>query len=803
MELKRALFNHAYALLNDEQRDAVTTVSGPRLILAGAGSGKTTVLVKRIIHIIKYGTAYESDYVPADADESTLIRFEYALSHMSPEDTERLVLGSFAENPCPPWAMLAITFTNKAAGEIKSRLEASFPNEGEDAISAGDIWAGTFHSICMRILRRYGELVGYSRGFTIYDTDDSKRLISECMKELKIDEKTLPIKTVMNEISRAKDKLLTPEQYADAAGGDFKTGKVADIYKLYETRLHGANALDFDDIILETVHLLRDFPEVREHYTRQFRYVSVDEYQDTNRAQFELTRLLTGEHCNLMVVGDDDQSIYKFRGATIENILSFDRTFADAKIIKLEENYRSTANILNAANAVIGHNSERRGKKLWTAGGEGEKITFSELSDQNIEAKYISDKISALTESGEASYRDCAVLYRMNAQSQPIEAAFAKGGIPYRMLGGLRFYDRKEIRDIIAYLAVILNPTDTARLRRIINEPKRKIGNTAVAAAGDIAAAEGTYLYDVLTRADSYVALRRTAPAIAEFVRIIEALREYSESGASVAEIIDRTSELTGYREMLINGGEAERDRLENLEQLISNAYEYDKGEDTSLSGFLEDAALVSDIDRYDEEADAVVLMTIHSAKGLEFPYVFLPGLEDGIFPGMQSIMSLSGGEIEEERRLAYVAITRAKRRLYITKAHQRMLYGQSRYNPTSRFVSEIPAELLNDETSPEIQSFGKDSAHKKNSFSFGQQKKQSPTERFPQGAGVKVDMNAAKATPDEIFKPGDIVKHLKFGRGEIVSVSELGGDYMYEIIFDNFGTKKLMASYARLKRTE
>ncbi|MCD8311422.1 MAG: UvrD-helicase domain-containing protein [Firmicutes bacterium] len=800
--LKRRLFERAYCDLNAEQFRAVTSVTGPLLVLAGAGSGKTTVLVKRIVHIIKYGTAYESEYVPEDADENTLIRFEYALSEMQPREIEKLILGGFAENPCPTWAILAITFTNKAAGEIKSRLAAAFP-EGEqiNGSSTSDIWAGTFHSVCMRILRRYGDYIGCRSGFTIYDTDDTKRLISESMKELQIDEKTLPVRSVMNEISRAKDKLLSPDDFAEAAGGDFRRGKIAEIYRQYEARLEASNALDFDDIIFKTVNLLRDFPDVREKYNRQFRYVSVDEYQDTNRAQFELTKLLTGSHSNLMVVGDDDQSIYKFRGATIENILSFDKSFGDAKIIKLEQNYRSTANILNAANAVIGHNSERRGKKLWTDLGEGAKITFSELSDQNAEARYIAGKISSLAEAGEASYRDIAVLYRMNAQSQPIEAAFAKAGIPYRMLGGLRFYDRKEIRDVIAYLSVILNPSDTMRLSRIINEPKRKIGITAVNAAKDIADAEGTYLYDVLTRADSYMALKRSAPAIAEFVRIIETLREFSES-ASVAETIDRTLELTGYREMLIAAGDVERDRLENIEQLISNAYEYDSGENPTLLGFLEDAALVSDIDKYDETADAVVMMTIHSAKGLEFPYVFLPGLEDGIFPGMQSIMSISDGEIEEERRLAYVAITRAKKRLFITKAHQRMLYGQSRYNPTSRFVGEIPKELIDDETSPDA-GYGAGAPRRRETFTFGNQRKVPTKEKYPQGAGVKVDLTPGKTTPAEVFAVGDAVKHMKFGRGEIISVTEVGGDYMYEIIFDEVGTKKLMASYARLKRAD
>ncbi len=816
LKLKRQLFDRVYADLNDMQREAVTTVSGPLLVLAGAGSGKTTVLVKRIVHIIKYGRAYESDYVPDTADEAALMRYEYALKEFSPEDIEKYVLPEFKLDPCPPWAMLAITFTNKAAGEIKERLKAaldtddgqtSAENASEESSppkksGADEIWAGTFHSICMRILRRHGALVGLRPGFTVYDTDDAKKLISDIMKNLNIDEKSLPIKSVMNTISRAKDKLQTAEKFSSLAIGDFRNEKIAEIYRAYAARMIESNAVDFDDIVLHTVNLLRNNEDVADSYRRRFRYVSVDEYQDTNRAQFVLTSLLTGPHNNLMVVGDDDQSIYRFRGATIENILGFDHEYGETKVIKLEENYRSTKTILDAANAVIAKNEGRRGKTLWTAGERGERIMLRECENQNHEAKFITDTIETLVSAG-AKYKDFAILYRMNAQSAPIETAMVKAGIPHRLLGTVRFYDRKEIKDVIAYLCLLVNPDDGLRLKRIINEPKRKIGAASVAAAEQIAFVEGKSIYEVIKEAGAHVALARTASAFGEFVRLIESLREFSET-ATVSETIERTVELTGYREMLRAAGEAEKERLENVEQLIANAYEYDKTEDPSLYGFLEEVALVSEVDKYDEDADAVVLMTVHGSKGLEFPIVFLPGMEEGIFPGMQSATDPS--ELEEERRLAYVAITRAKKRLIITRAHQRMLYGQTRYNPQSRFVDEIPPELIDEDTVR----YGQSQPMRQRSWDFTEQQ-QPETPRFGGYAQKKPDFRAVSAHPVsptpklnktvEPLKAGDIVTHRTFGRGEIISARNMGGDVMYEIIFDNVGTKKLMASFARLKK--
>ncbi|NLN23631.1 MAG: UvrD-helicase domain-containing protein, partial [Clostridiales bacterium] len=611
LKLKRALFDRAYSSLNVEQRRAVFSVRGPLLVLAGAGSGKTTVLIKRIVHIIKFGDAYESDFVPDDIDENTLLRYEYALSELTPEEIEEQVLPEFASSPCPPWAMLAITFTNKAAGEIKNRLAAALEKKGENGQSIGDslddtgIWAGTFHSICVRILRKYGEHVGCRSGFTIYDTDDSKKVISECMKALHFDERTLPIKTVMNEISRAKDRLETAEEYAANVGADFRLSRIAQVYKMYEERLAASNAVDFDDIILKTVTLLSEHDDIRDYYRRRFRYISVDEYQDTNHAQFVLVNLLTGEHRNLMVVGDDDQSIYKFRGATIENILTFDSCYEDARIVRLEQNYRSTLTILEAANSVIANNTGRKGKRLWTAGENGEKIKARAFFDQNSEADFICRKISELVESG-FSYRDIAVLYRVNAQSAPLEMAFSRNKIPHRLLGALRFFERKEVRDILAYISLAQNPHDNLRLKRIINEPKRKIGAMTIETAELIAAAEGTSIYNIISSAKKYPALLRAVPALKDFVTLIETLREFART-STVAELIDRTVELSGYRDMLLAAGEAEADRLENIDALISMAVDYDKNEDASLEGFLEEVALISDVDKYDETADAVV----------------------------------------------------------------------------------------------------------------------------------------------------------------------------------------------------
>ncbi|MBQ8005830.1 MAG: UvrD-helicase domain-containing protein, partial [Clostridia bacterium] len=576
------------------------------------------------------------------------------------------------------------------------------------------------------------------------------------MKKLNIDEKILPIKTVQNEISRAKDRLMTPIMFDEEAGSDFRLRKVADIYIEYQKQLKTSNALDFDDIIMQTVKLLEEDDEVRAYYQKRFRYVCVDEYQDTNRAQFVLTSLLSGGSKNLMVVGDDDQSIYKFRGATIENILDFDRTYKDAKIIKLEQNYRSTQNILDAANEVIKNNSGRRGKKLWTAKNEGEKINLRRLDDQNLEARYIIDTVNAMVSKGEKHYRDFAVLYRVNAQSNNIERALAKSAIPYRVLGGVRFADRKEIKDIVAYLQLINTHADRERLLRIINEPKRKIGPKAIEAIIDIASEEGCSLFDVIRNSEKYFLLSNYSARLSEFADIIEELTELSGK-VSIDVLVRETLERTGYRRMYEEAGEEEAERLENLEEFISNVIEYQQNnEEPSLTGFLEETALVADVDRYDENADAVVLMTVHSAKGLEFPVVFLPGLEDGIFPGMQSILDPT--ELEEERRLAYVAITRAKERLFLTHTKCRLLYGRTQYNPVSRFVEEIPTALLNNETE-NIQA----------QSSFGVRRMASTYAQPSSREEITVNKQLFKQPTKKnivVYSEGDRVSHLTFGEG-------------------------------------
>jgi len=787
LRAKRALFEKVYSDLNDKQREAVFTVNNPLLILAGAGSGKTTVLVRRVAFLIRYGNAYYSDDVRVALTESFVTALEQAI-HLPTEDILP-ILSEFICDPCPPWRVLAITFTNKAANEIKHRLAASF----DDPTVATDIWAGTFHSICMRILRQFGDRVGYQQGFSVYDTDDSKKAITNAMKTCNIDDKTLPIRSVQNAISRAKDKLMTPENMAAEAGADYRMKQIARVYATYQKQLKASNALDFDDIIMQTVLLLQDDAEVRTQYQRRFRYICVDEYQDTNEAQFALTSILAAGSRNLMVVGDDDQSIYRFRGATIENILNFDRVFSDAKVIKLEQNYRSTQNILDGANAVIQNNSGRKGKTLWTSNGRGEKIHLKKADDALAEARFIIDTVNKKVENGDCSFRDFAVLYRTNAQSANIERTFAKSGVPYRMLGGVRFTDRKEIRDLVAYLQLINNHNDRERLMRIINEPRRKIGDKTLEAVEAIAVEQQCSVFDVLQQANRYTALARSASTLMSFAALIEDLTELSKT-VTLETLINETLDRTGYRQMIKDMGEEEADRLDNLGEFISGAVEYEQAnEESSLTGFLEETALVADVDRYDETADAVVMMTIHSAKGLEFPVVFLPGMEDGLFPSMQTIM---GGDIEmeEERRLAYVAITRAKRELYIIHAGNRMLYGRTQYNPPSRFLKEIPEELIENLNPP------------KAPIASGDQPKTyfSAQSKY-QYKDVTVNKNlfktAERGTSGATFDVGDHVSHLTFGTGEIISVKQMGADKMYEIVFDKAGTKKLMASYAKLKK--
>ncbi len=784
---KRALFDIYYGDLNDMQRTAVYRTEGPLLVLAGAGSGKTTVLVKRIAYIIKYGNAYYDDKIPYGLTEARVAQLESA-AKLSKEEIEN-ILPEFITSPCPPWRMLAITFTNKAANEIKARLAAIFNDE---SISS-EIWAGTFHSICLRILRSHYELCGLKSGFTIYDADDTKKAIQAAMKELNIDEKMLPIRGVASQISRAKEKLQSPEAFAAQSNGDFRMEQVARIYKKYEDRMANSNALDFDDIILRTVELLRDNIDIREKYAGRFLYASIDEFQDTNSAQFMLTALLSGTHRNLMVVGDDDQSIYRFRGATVENILGFDKSYTDAKIIKLEQNYRSTQNILDAANHVISHNDSRHGKTLWTENGSGEKIHIRKLDNQDQEARHIADTIGKLVASGSRKYSDFAVLYRMNAQANSLETVFAKSGLPYRVLGGTRFSDRKEIRDIVAYLQLINNHSDRERLLRIINEPRRKIGDKTLEGIAQIAAEQGTSMFRIIETADRYAALSRSAENLLGFARLINELSRLAGE-VSIEELVRQTLDRSGYRQMLIDGGAPEKDRLDNLDEFISGVIEYqNRTEEPTLTGFLEETALVADVDRYDESADAVVLMTVHSSKGLEFPIVFLPGMEDGIFPGMQA--SLDNRELEEERRLAYVAITRAKEELYILHTASRMMYGRTQANPPSLFLNEIPSTLIDRQNISKYSDRGQSSAQVKVYYS------ESRAQSASTGGGITVNARPKPSTSASNFNVGDIVQHMSFGTGEIISVKQMGSDTLYEIVFDKVGTKKLMGTYARLKK--
>lgn len=805
IKAKRRLFEKAQSNLNDRQRDAVFATEGPLLVIAGAGSGKTTVLVQRIAQIIKYGNAYWSEEVPNDLSELTVSALEEAATY--PAEFIAPILDEFITSPCPPWNVLAITFTNKAANEMKERLGRMF----DDPEVPKSIWAGTFHSICMRILRKYGDRLGYKDNLTIYDTDDTKKLLAAIMKEQNIDEKSFTIKSVVGTISKAKENLLDPDGYEQNSKMGYREKIYARIYREYQKRMEASNALDFDDIIMQTVFLLRDDEEVRKYYAGKFRYICVDEYQDTNPAQFALCSLFASTWRNIMVVGDDDQSIYRFRGATIENILSFDTTYPDARVIKLEQNYRSTKTILDAANAVIGKNSGRRPKTLWTENGSGKKIVLEECEDEAGEARRISDIILKLVAEKKYSYRDFAVLYRVNAQANTIERTFAKSALPYRIYGGVRFGDRKEIKDVVAYLQLINNPADRVRLKRIINEPRRKIGEVTLNAVESIAEETGKSMFEVMREANRHIALSRSAHILVGFAEMIDGLRKMLEDGCPLDAFVTNVLERTGYRQMLIDGGEAEKDRLDNVDEFVSGVIEYMKNnEEPTLTGFLEETALVADVDRFDETADAVVLMTIHSAKGLEFPVAIIPGLEEGIFPGLQSQNDPS--ELEEERRLAYVAITRAKKELFLLHSERRLLYGRTMYNPISRFVEDIPAELVDEKVKEQPKkaseySWGNYSSSPKTYISSSPSANMRPVQRpgarpitTVQRPAVTPKTTVAKK-PSVIFAPGERVKHPAFGVGEIISAKQMGSDTLYEVVFENVGTKKLMATYAKLTK--
>ena len=790
--VKRKLFDRAYSKLNEEQRYAVYTVNGPLLVLAGAGSGKTTVLVKRIEFIIKYGNAVLSDYMPFGITEEDVDAYEDLLRNGSDEDLKE-ALNDFAYGACPAWRVLAITFTNKAANEMKERLDKAF---GDEEVSS-QIWTGTFHKICMRILRRYSAEAGLGASYTIYDTDDSKKAIKAATERINLDEKNYPSKSVMSFISRAKENLVTPEEALANVEADPKANlrekNYARIYAEYQKGLDSSDALDFDDIIMKTVQLLEANAEVREYYQNKFKYVLVDEYQDTNYAQFKLTELLSGGFKNLMVVGDDDQSIYKFRGATIENILNFDKSFPAATVIKLEQNYRSTQNILDAANAVIANNKGRKGKNLWTSSGKGNKITLINANDQDDEARNVADVISSKVAAKEYSFKDFAILYRANAQSRSFENTLIKSGIPYRIMGGVRFGDREEIKDMMAYLQLAANRKDNERLKRIINKPKRKIGDRPVEILTMISAETNRPMLDILEDGERYGALVKFMPQLRVFVDIMNDLSKKKDE-LPLNEFFEYAIDRTGYRADLEARGEEGSERLDNLKELVSNAVEYmANAEEPSLEGFLEESILVSDVDRYDESDDKVALMTIHSAKGLEFPIVFLPGMEEGIFPSEKTIYADNADEeLEEERRLAYVAITRAKKELYVIHTAMRVYFGRTTNNQLSRFIKEIPEENI------EMKGAVKSRPTQKKLYYTESTQTSKPSATVNT---LTVTASPAKsASPASgMIEPGKRVKHRAFGEGTVLSSKKMGNDILYEIIFDTAGTKKLFGNYAKL----
>lgn len=783
LELRKKVIDKEFSRMNPMQKKAIYNVNGPVLILAGAGSGKTTVLVNRIANLIKYGNAYNSSYTAFEPTESDVEAIKAYLNGETEDmfDFEDLM----SDYPAQPWQILAITFTNKAATELKERLEKMLGPE------ANDIWASTFHSSCARILRRNGEALGFTKHFTIYDTDDSKRLMKECQRVLGIEDKYLGHKTILNEISIAKDSLVSPLEYRNTCGKDVRSVKIADAYQEYQKRLKAADAMDFDDIIYNTVRLFENNPDVLEYYQNKFKYIMVDEYQDTNHAQYRLVSLLAGKHNNLCVVGDDDQSIYRFRGATIENILSFEEQFFNSLVIKLEENYRSTQNILDAANAVIKHNRQRKGKSLWTSNGEGDKITNITAYDENDEAKLIVESIFNNTSGTNAyNFSDVAVLYRMNAQSNAIEQALVRSGIPYRVIGGQRFYDRMEIRDALAYLTVINNPSDEIRLRRIINTPKRGIGDTTVNKAAEIASQLGISLFEVCAHSDEYADLAKSAKKLKEFTDMIESVREQADK-LTIDQIFSLIMELSGYTASLALDEQKGQERIENVSELMSNLVNFTKenGEDATLNDFLEEVALMTDIDNYNSQTDAVVLMTLHSAKGLEFPIVYIPGMEEGIFPGFRCF---NEEDIEEERRLAYVGITRAKKKLYISRAISRMLFGNTSRNRASRFLDEIPKSLM------------EETGRQQNKSPFLSQGISASTSSFysqpPKTSKVNLGFSKTEPKPQNTcnYKVGDTVTHKKFGTGVILQITPMANDTMLTIAFNEVGTKKLMANYTK-----
>ena len=779
--LKQQAFRKYFHSLNEQQQQAVFSVNGPVLVLAGAGSGKTTAIISRIVNMIYFGDGYaQADgYLP----EEDAVWLQAYIDGKEPEDVERL-REILAIAPIRPWNILAITFTNKAAGEMRARLASTL---GEELASS--VHASTFHSACVQILRRSIERLGYGSDFAIYDADDSRKLMKSCLADCNVSEKQFPPRGIVQEISNAKDAMISPEEMWEDAGEDYRKQTVARLYAAYQRHLRESNALDFDDIIYLTVELFRRFPEELAKYQYRFPYVLVDEYQDTNHAQYQLISLLTHASGNLCVVGDDDQSIYRFRGATIENILGFEEEFPDCTVIRLEQNYRSTQNILDAANSVIANNTGRKSKHLWTNAGAGEKITWYRAADESDESAYVSDTILKQVKAGE-KYSDHAILYRMNAQSNMLERALVHKGIPYRIYGGTRFYDRKEIKDILAYMSIVENPNDRVRFERIVNEPKRGIGNATLALLLQISQDLHLSPLEVLQNVEQYPALSKKKAALKKFAELWEALIT-AEREQPLEQFLDTILEKTGYHGMLESMGEEGSFRLENIEELKTSILTYqNEAEEASLGGFLEEISLYTDVDKYEPDQDTVMLMTVHSAKGLEFRNVFLVGMEQGVFPGNRSLSTPQ--DLEEERRLAYVALTRAKEKLTLTTAASRMLFGMTMRNPPSQFLEEIDKSLLEEKTSRRQSKRGipAGNAESVQSISLLQQQMAASKKRVYQ------------AQPKE-FHLGERVRHAVFGDGTVLSITKMANDAMLEVGFDQVGTKRLMASHPKIKKLE
>ncbi len=778
VQLRKKIMEKETSHLNDRQQQAVLTVRGPLLVLAGAGSGKTTVLVNRIAHILRWGEAYESTALYGDYSDEEIRQIRQAADGEISLPDE--LADKLSVSKVNPWRILAITFTNKAANELKNRICSKVGTAGND------IWASTFHSACMRILRRYGDMLGYEDHFTIYDTDDQKRVVRDCMKTLDVDEKIISVKNFIGEISHAKDSMISPETMKKNAGTDVRIMTIAKVYKEYQKRMLAANAMDFDDIIYNTVELFSEFPEILEKYQEQFKYIMVDEYQDTNKIQYELVRLLSEKHGNICVVGDDDQSIYQFRGATIENILQFDTTYESTSVIKLEQNYRSTKNILASANYVIKNNDDRHEKTLWTQNTAGDKIIRYNARDELDEGRFIAETIAEGVKNG-AKYSDYAILCRMNAQSQSLERTLIRNRIPYRILGGRKFFEYREIRDMMAYLHIISNPHDSNRLQRIINVPKRGIGDRTVSQIEEISLTLGQSMFETMKQCEQFPALSKSCEKLLAFVDIINKMSNLLDNGVSVSDMYEKLVQEIQYDSFIKSVSDRGEGAVENVHELTSNIvqYEQENGSESSLQGFLEDVALMTDTDSYNEQEDKVVMMTIHSAKGLEFENVFIPGMEENIFPAFLSIMG--DGDIQEERRLAYVGITRAKKHLYLSCSESRMLFGHSTRNRPSRFLGELPEQLVEQKQREIVRDPNIEIPEPK-------------AARRAEIAQSKVITSAVLPKPVSVnYTVGMRVLHKSFGEGMIINVKPMASDSMLEIAFDTAGTKKLMGNIARL----